>query len=88
MEELASLRSCRERIEEMGIASLHGDTLEKQGISFDELLHPSARKDLKKIKSFDRVSFYLAVLEIYSPVILLSCLIQFLLSFIEDQQRH
>ena len=57
MEELASLRSCKERIEEMGIASLHGDTLEKLGISFDELLHPSARKDLKKIKSFDRVSF-------------------------------
>ena len=56
-EKSASLRSCRDRIEKSGIAGLHGDTLKKHGISVDELLHPSAPKDLKKIKFFPRVSF-------------------------------
>ena len=56
-ERSASLRSCRDRIGKSGIAGLYGDTLKKHGISVNELLHPSAPKDLKKTKFFLRVSF-------------------------------
>ena len=44
-------------IEKEGTARQHGDTLEKRGISVDDLLNPSRGNHSKKIKYFSRVSF-------------------------------
>ena len=49
----------RQIIEEEGTARQHGDTLEKRGISVDDLLNPSRENHSKKIKYFKRVSFCL-----------------------------
>ena len=49
----------RQIIEENGTARQHGDTLEKRGISVDDLLNPSRENHSKKIKYFNRVSFSL-----------------------------
>ena len=46
-------------IEKEGTARQHGDTLEKRGISVDDLLNPSRENHSKKIKYFNRVSFCL-----------------------------
>ena len=46
-------------IEKEGTAKQHGDTLEKKGISVDDLLNPSRENHSKKIKYFKRVSFCL-----------------------------
>ena len=54
------LQQLREIIEEEGTARQHGDTLEKRGISVDELLNPSRENHSKKIKYFKRVSFCLS----------------------------
>ena len=53
------LQSHRQMIEEEGTARQHGDTLEKRGISVDDLLNPSRENHSKKIKYFKRVSFCL-----------------------------
>ena len=53
------LQSHRQIIEEEGTARQHGDTLEKRGISVDDLLNPSRENHSKKIKYFNRVSFCL-----------------------------
>lgn len=53
------LQQLREIIEEEGTARQHGDTLEKRGISVDDLLNPSRENHSKKIKYFKRVSFCL-----------------------------
>ena len=49
----------RQKIEKEGTARQHGDTLEKRGISVDDLLNPSRENHSKKIKYFKRVSFCL-----------------------------
>lgn len=49
----------RQIIEKEGTARQHGDTLEKRGISVDDLLNPSRENHSKKIKYFKRVSFCL-----------------------------
>ena len=53
------LQSLRQMIEKEGTARQHGDTLEKRGISADDLLNPSRENHSKKIKYFNRVSFCL-----------------------------
>ena len=53
------LQSHRQIIEEEGTARQHGDTLEKRGISVDDLLNPSRENHSKQIKYFNRVSFCL-----------------------------
>ena len=55
----AFLQYHRKIIEEEGTARQHGDTLEKRGISVDDLLNPSRENHSKKIKYFKRVSFCL-----------------------------
>ena len=55
----AFLQYHRQIIEEEGTARQHGDTLEKRGISVDDLLNPSRENHSKKIKYFSRVSFCL-----------------------------
>ena len=55
----AFLQYHRQIIEEEGTARQHGDTLEKRGISVDDLLNPSRENHSKKIKYFKRVSFCL-----------------------------
>ena len=60
IEDLRDLLQChREMIEQKGTARQHGDTLEKRGISVDDLLNPSRENHSKKIKYFNRVSFCL-----------------------------
>ena len=49
----------RQKIEKEGTARQHGDTLEKRGISVDDLLNPSRENHSKQIKYFNRVSFCL-----------------------------
>ena len=62
---MASIQDPREllqrhrQIELEGTARQHGDTLEKRGISVDDLLNPSRENHSKKIKYFNRVSFCL-----------------------------
>ena len=56
-----ALQYCRQIIEEKGTARQHGDTLEKRGISVDDLLNPSRENHSKKIKYFNRVSFCLGL---------------------------
>ena len=46
-------------MEKEGTARQHGDTLEKRGISVDDLLNISRENHSKKIKYFKRVSFCL-----------------------------
>ena len=53
------LQRHRQMIELEGTARQHGDTLEKRGISVDDLLNPSRENHSKKIKYFYRVSFCL-----------------------------
>lgn len=55
----------RKRVEDTGLATVHGYTSEKQGIFVDQLLNPSHVKDLKKIKFFNRVSFVLNCMRIF-----------------------
>ena len=55
----AFLQHHRQKIEKEGTVGLHGDTLEKRGISVEDLLHPSKENHSKKIKYFNRVSFCL-----------------------------
>ena len=56
-----ALQYCRQIIEEKGTSRQHGDTLEKRGISVDDLLNPSRENHSKKIKYFNRVSFCLGL---------------------------
>ena len=53
------LQRHRHMIELEGTARQHGDTLEKRGISVDDLMNPSRENHSKKIKYFNRVSFCL-----------------------------
>ena len=53
------LQRHRRMIELEGTARQHGDTLEKRGISVDDLMNPSRENHSKKIKYFNRVSFCL-----------------------------
>ena len=54
------VQDLRQEIEKEGTARQHGDTLEKRGISVDNLLNPSRENHSKKIKHFrGQVSFCL-----------------------------
>ena len=53
IQDLRELLQChRQMIEQKGTARQHGDTLEKRGISVDDLLNPSRENHSKKIKHF------------------------------------
>ena len=60
-EEPLGLQYSRQIIEKEGTARQHGDTLEKRGISVDDLLNPSRENHSKKIKYFNRVSVCLGL---------------------------
>ena len=62
------LQHYRKLVENKGLAKLHGDTLEKREIFVDQLLNPSEEKDLKKMKYFYRVSFFLNCMRVFMPL--------------------